>query len=215
VFRYFRRLLWEQIFICTFGSNNLQTASSVNLQIRIVALKATKVNFAFTGDSKKDFTVNIAAETVYTLQLTAEQKALVYSTIAGLSSKSLYIYSDEPISVYALNQYQATTDATNVLPINSLGKEYYHISYQPWTGKSDGYTIVATEADTDISENGVKLTTLAKGQVYTVYKTTDMTSSHITSGKPIAFFTTNVQTMIPDGAGNTDILYQQMIPVRA
>jgi hypothetical protein len=202
-------------FYVSFGSNNSNLSSAVNLQVRIVAIEATKVDFSFTGASQQNITANVAAGSVHTLSLSTDQKAAVYSTTAGLSSKSLYIHSDKPVSVYVLNQYTATTDATNVLPINSLGTEYYHISYLPLTGRSDGYTIVATEAGTDIFENGTKLTTMNTGQVYSVYKTTDMTGSHITSSKPIALFNTNVQTLIPDNkTGNSDNLYQQMMPVR-
>jgi hypothetical protein len=204
-------------FYLSFGDNFKQSAGNLNLQIKIAASKAAKVDYTFNANGAKQ-SVNVAAGTVSTIQIGKAQTGLVYSnTNTGTSvpvSRSLYIHSDEPISVYALNQYEASTDATNILPVNSLGKEYYHISYQPpFPSYNDGYTIVAVEDATDIFINGAKVVTLNTGQVYSVYQTTDMTGHHITSGKPIALFTTNSTTQVPYGVTSSDNLYQQMMPV--
>jgi hypothetical protein len=204
-------------FYVSFGDNNSQAAGKLNLQIKIVASKAAKVDYTFNLIGGKQ-SVNVAAGEVYTFSFGTSQNGFVYSnTNTGTTSpvsRSLYIHSDEPVSVYALNQYKASTDATNILPVNSLGTEYYHISYQPpYSTYNDGYTIVATEDATDIFENGTQLTTMNKGQVYSVYKTTDMTGSHITSTKPIALFTTHPVAMVPYNVTASDHLYQQMMPV--
>jgi hypothetical protein len=207
----------------SFGSNFFGT-NEVDLQIRIVALKATNVVYTFTNGNTTH-SMNMAAGEVKTIVLTNEQKALVYSnsTATDISDRSLYIHSDESVSVYALNQYAATTDATNVLPVNSLGTEYYHISYIPHYYNSvcaDGYMIVATEDGTDIFENGsttpVNTSPLSRGQVYTYYSSCqDMTGTRITSNHPISLFTTDPQVFVPVGVGTSDNLFQQMVPVGA
>jgi hypothetical protein len=222
-------------FWVSFGKNRNKTAAEVNLQIRVVATKATKVTYTFTSNGAT-VTKDIAAGEVNTFVLTDAQKALVYQatspTVGALISKlSLYIQSTEPVSVYALNQVQYWTDATNLLPVNTLGTDYYHISYVPsnTTGSAgdvtvgayfDGYTIVAIEDGTNIYLNGSttpkNATPLTKGQVYSVYEYgKDMTGYHITSNNPIALFSTNVCARVPSDKNASDLLYQQMVPVCA
>jgi hypothetical protein len=204
-------------FYLSFGKNSNQSASAVNLQIRIAATKATTVTYTYGNGFS--YSENIAIGV--TTRNLASENAYVYSNTAGVSSNSLRIQSTQPISVYALNQYNVTADATNVLPVSSLGTEYFHISYIPVTTNAgvlfeDGYTIIATEDGTDIFENNVKLnaTPLNSGKVFSVYRREDMTGAYITSTKPIALFTTNVNAAVPVDFGNTDNLFQQIPQVR-
>jgi hypothetical protein len=202
-------------FWLAFGKNRNKTALEVNLQIRVVATKATKVTYTFTYTGSQE-TREIAAGEVNTFVLSPAQRALVYQpsqgggTSSAFSSKlSLHIESTEPVSVFALNQSQCWTDATNLLPVNALGKDYYHISYAPslyedvsTNSKYDGYTIVATEDNTTVSANGTVLNTtpLAKGHVFHVYEyNTDMTGAHITANYPIVLFSSNVCAQVPIG----------------
>jgi hypothetical protein len=219
-------------FWLTFGKNREKTATQVNLQIRVGATKATKVTYTFTSNGAT-VTKDIAAGEVNTFVLTEEQRKLVYRTspVTGASNLSLHIQSTEPVSVFALNQVSKWTDATNLLPVNTLGTDYYHISYAPsnYSGSGsdiaagayyDGYTIVATENGTNIYENGSTTpknsTPLTKGQVYSVYLYgTDMTGRHITSNHPIVLFSTNVCARVPVDQNASDLLYQQMVPVSA
>jgi hypothetical protein len=145
----------------------------------------------------------------------------VYSDVTGTTKKSLYIHSTEPVSVYALNQATNTTDATFVLPVDVLGTDYYHISYKgdipdglvP-AGFADGYTIVATEDDTEVYKNDGSTIGLSKGQVYSEYiPQADLTGYHITSTKPVAYFVTNQLVTVPSGTQARDHLYEQMTPV--
>lgn len=46
-------------------------------------------------------------------------------TGTGMTSKALFITSDQDISVYAVNKEQYSADAFLALPIDVLGKEYY------------------------------------------------------------------------------------------
>jgi hypothetical protein len=229
-------------FYVSFGSNRVRSASAtidangktvapVDLQIRVVATKATKVTYTFTHNGSQE-TRNIAAGEVNTFVLTEAQRKLVYVNSLNIttpsmsydSKLSLHIESTEPVSVYALNSLVYFTDATNLLPVNVLGTDYYHISYAPTNNDEDkkigatydGYTIVATEENTTVSVNGTVLNTtpLTKGQVYHVYKwNTDMTGAHITSNHPIALFSNNVCSRVPNDKNASDYLFQQMMPV--
>jgi len=206
-------------FWLSFGKNWARTTVAVNLQIKIATINATDVTITFTAGFGSDATViqHIPAGGVYTLDLNDQQKGWVYSDIAGMTRKSMHITSTELISVYALNQYQATADATNILPTPSLGVDYYQISYQSDSivdgVYSDGYTIVATVNNTEIYEDGNWLVTLAAGEVFSNYWVTDGTGKRITSNRPIAYFVTNQMVAIPVGLLSRDHLYQQLAPV--
>ncbi|MDR2138088.1 MAG: hypothetical protein LBP50_00825, partial [Tannerella sp.] len=205
-------------FYVSFGQNYNRALSSVTMQIRIVAQKTTTVTFTYKDNPALNTSFPVAAGSVYTHNLTADEKAAVYSSVTGTSNKSLRIRSTEAISVYALNQSWQTTDATFVLPTDVLGTDYYHISYMPvYTSSepniSDGYTIVAVEDHTEIYENNTLKVTLMSGDVYSYYEVSDMTGRHVTSSKPVACFVTNQLTNIPNSHGARDHLYEQMTPV--
>jgi hypothetical protein len=228
-------------FYLSFGNNRAKSLTDANvdvdLQIRVVATKATQVTYKFTHGGTQEIR-NIAAGGVDTFVLSPTQMALVYQSkpIAAapgyvISDKSLYIHSTEPISIYALNQTVNWTDATNLFPVNVLGTEYYNVSYVSSNNSTpsstgdlavganyDSYTIVATQADTNIYVDGSttpkNATPLAKGDVLYVYmKDADMTGTHITSNYPIAFFSTGICSQVPFDYGASDLLYQQLPPV--
>jgi len=203
-------------FWLSFGNNLGSTSASITLQVRVVPSAATTVTITFTANTALNVTTTIAAGSIYTLNLSTDQKAAVYSNTTGTTSKSMRIQTSAPVSVYALNQASATTDATNVLPVTNLGTDYYHISYAPLSGFADGYTVIATENGTTVYEDGVSKATLSKGQVYSAYYTsTDITGRRITSSQPIAYFVTNAGPNIPVGTTYADCMFQQLVPVNA
>ncbi|MDR1347228.1 MAG: IgGFc-binding protein, partial [Prevotellaceae bacterium] len=203
-------------FWLSFGNNMNASYINVNLQVRIVTSDAATVKLTYTYDNA-DTIVNIAAGSVYTYSFTETERLKLYSDVTGITGKSLHIESNVPVSVYALNQYAYTTDATNVLPVDALGADYYHISYLSvaWNPPlSDGYTVIATEDVTEIYENGILKASLQKGEVYSAYfSTTDLTGKHITSNKSIAYFVTSESVFVPKDLWAADCLYQQLIPV--
>jgi hypothetical protein len=205
-------------FWLSFGQNRQSAATDVTLQVKIVARQASDVTFTYGNNTSTTNTVNIPAGTVYTLTLDNTQKQAVYNTSTGeVSDKSLHIESTADISVYALNQSSSVTDATNVLPVNALGENYYHLSYKSngsTDAGKDGMVLIATENTTTINVNGTNVN-LNKGQVY--YKTDiDMTGQYITSNKPIAHFVSHHGAFIPDNThSNADIIFQQMLPVES
>jgi hypothetical protein len=210
-------------FYVSFGNNNKKSITDVSLQIRIVATKATRVTYTFTQNGSQGYR-DIAEGEVYTLVLTEAQKGYVYqpAPLTGSSKMSLYIHSTEPVTVYALNQVNFSTDATNLLPVNSLGTDYYHISYVPYRVSNesnyDACIIVATENNTTLTIDGVVLNIpqMNKGEVYSIYpRDIDMTGSHIISNHPIAVFSANTCAKVPSDKSSSDYLFQQMLPVSA
>jgi hypothetical protein len=197
-------------FWVTFGGNNSHDATKLTLQIKIVASEATTVTYTY-GDGTTSNGNLSAGVTIFN-----PTKDKVFANTAGTSSKSLHIHSEKEVYVYAMNQYAGSTistDATNILPENALGKDYYHLSYAP-SSSSDGYTVIATEDNTVVSENGTEKATLNKGGVYSNYGSTDKTGAHITSDKPIAYFVTNKAATVPTDEDNVSCLFQQLYPTK-
>ncbi|MDR1357286.1 MAG: hypothetical protein LBJ58_06425 [Tannerellaceae bacterium] len=203
--------------------NPIITVFRLSQQIRIAATQNSTVTLTFKANNTT-VTFNVLAGQVYTYNLDSTQITNVYSWVTGISDKSLYIHSTTPVSVYALSQLTASTDATNVLPVSNYGTDYYHLSYKSLkqyveeTGGTsiyeDGYTVIATEDGTNIYENGVLMATLNTGQVYSAYyPDADATGRHITSNHPIAYYVTNTCVNIPVGTAACDCLYQQLPPV--
>ncbi|MDR2425351.1 MAG: gliding motility-associated C-terminal domain-containing protein [Prevotellaceae bacterium] len=199
-------------FWLSFGSNNNEDIDSLALQIRVVTLQATSVTFSFT-ETGKDTTINLPANTVYTKNLDMAEKEATYAIGTRKTSKSIHIQSSANIAVYAINLSQATSDATIVLPTNSLNRSYFHISYiLPTPGGLDGYLAIATENNTEIYDNGVLRATLNRGEVYARYASNDMTGRNITSNHPIAFFNANICVYVPENIKACDCLYEQLFP---
>ena len=209
-------------FWLTFGANNLHLRNDegylgpLNLQIRIVSRdKQTSGTIYFTNlDTTISFT--IPAQQVYTHNLSIPQKRAVYITQPGVSNFSVHIITDNPVTAYALNQTNVSADATNLLPVTALGKEYYQISYIPRynTDSYDAYAVVATQNNTQLYHNHENiLITLNAGDVY--YKTSlkDMTGINVSANKPVAFFAINQGVLIPENGGSGDCLVQQLAPV--
>ncbi|GAB6007727.1 IgGFc-binding protein [Dysgonomonas reticulitermitis] len=208
-------------FYLSFGHNGGTTAptiQSIALQIKIISPQASKVEFVYKNAPSLNKTYDLAAGVVTNIELTTSEKEAVYTkstSLTPVSNRSFRIKSDHPIIVYALNAVRLSTDATNVLPVQYLGTDYYHISYKP--SYYDGYTIVATEDGTDIYENNTKkATNLQQGQIYNHYVyPDDETGKHITSNKPVAFFSTPTGMQIPTGTPYADLIFQQLPPVNS
>ncbi|MDR1170195.1 MAG: IgGFc-binding protein, partial [Prevotellaceae bacterium] len=214
-------------FWVAFGQNHDRSMEQLIFQIKIVTTNAAKVTLTFT-DLDVNKTIYIPAGTTRTINLTPDEKVAVYSTGPEWLKKSLHITSDKPVSVYALNSAQFTSDATNILPTNVWGTDYYHISYTGYTGNvgtppisvdyRDAITIVGTAAGTKatcISRTDTITRDLGAGSTWYIKanKNTDLTGWHITSNKPIAYFVTHQGAMIPDKANsNPDNLFQQLAP---
>ncbi|MGN0226851.1 MAG: PKD domain-containing protein [Paludibacteraceae bacterium] len=157
------------------------------------------------------------------------------SSLAGKKNMyGLHITATEKISVYVILSSTHSMDASNILPINALGCEYYTQDY--WSKVKSGFdnavgltTILGTEDNTtiDITPNGdtfdgwtsgsTHQITLNKGQTYyLVTKKADrLAGTHILSrgGKKIAVYCGVPITNVPTGIAARDCLFEQPMPI--
>jgi len=205
-------------FWVSFG-NNFNSAN-VLLALKISAEESTDVTLNFTHDGSTT-TYPVGNNSLITIDLSSvkdlgDKRNAVYlsSTAAGTYDNSLHITSVKPVSVYAFNTSVATSDATGVLPADAWGNDYYRLSYAAFSGFFDFEMIIANQDNTNIFLNSIPIATLNKGQTYVnTLASGDMTGRHITSDKPVAYFTHSTITKIPMGRDYGDILFEQMMPV--
>jgi hypothetical protein len=197
-------------FWLTFGANRQLLSDDVDLQIRIVSGNEFTTGIIHFTNLGHSVPFNIAALQVRTYSLNDTEKEAVYNRTTGVSFRTIHITTDKPVTVYALNQHTATTDATNILPVMALEDDYYHISYA--TTLLDAYAVIATKNNTQLYHNGTPVTTLEAGQVYYHTSSSDMTGAHITSNNPVAVFALNKNAQIPADYKYGDCLMQQMAP---
>ena len=209
-------------FWLTFGDNTNQAynSSGLSLQIRIVSRDMpTKVTIRFTENGSEKVK-NMAPNDVWTVPLNSAERNLVYNRTTGSetfkkNSKSVFIHSEYPVTAYALNQYELSTDATNLMPLPALGSEYYHIGYTTNGNYKDAYAVIATEDNTKIFHGSTHVETLNEGEVY--YRSLqngDMTGTHIHADKNIAYFSLASRVCVPHtNTSSRDHFFQQLAPV--
>ncbi|OCX53754.1 hypothetical protein BEL04_05560 [Mucilaginibacter sp. PPCGB 2223] len=187
----------------------------------------------FDGTSSINFTVTANQVTPVVIPQ-AE-----FLSSAGTFSKGIHITSVLPIVVFAHIHAAAVSGATLVLPINTLGKDYYSLNYTQVSNESPSYSafvIVATEDSTVVQVTPkAALTTgqaantpftlnLKKGQVFQGLSATDLTGTRIqsissngNSCKKIAVFSGSTKIMIGcfsnvQSNNTADNLFQQVYP---
>ncbi|CAG2247818.1 HMCN [Mytilus edulis] len=145
---------------------------------------------------------------------------------SGLENKGIRILADDDIIVYAINKAQYSTDAFLALPIDTLGQEYYVLS---WSTMST-FMIIGTDDKTKISITLGKLSPsivvegnqygsgssfdfhLNKYQTLTVTSSGgDFTGTHIFADKFVTVLGGSICANV--GAGACDHLVQQMLPI--
>ncbi|MDR0830438.1 MAG: IgGFc-binding protein [Prevotellaceae bacterium] len=213
-------------FWVTFGRNSGNAVGDVLLLLRIVAGDAAaNITLTINGNVLPS-TIPVAANSIVTINLAdipngiGNRKSDVYIYAAGAAGsdkvqKSMRITSTNPVSVYAFNTGNATSDATILLPVEAWGNDYYRLSATPYNGNSatgfcDVEMIIAREANTIITLPGGGTQTLQPFDVYYTSSFTDMSGRHITSNKPVAYFTHTTNTSVPSTRTYGDILFFQM-----
>ncbi|GHT17156.1 hypothetical protein FACS189429_0630 [Bacteroidia bacterium] len=215
-------------FWTTFGQNNEEPAGSVLMVLKIATETATSITLTFTEGGT--YTFSAAANTVSTIDLSnvptlGDKRNAVYAGVSAagttVSNKSLHITSTKPVSIYAFNTKSATTDATLLLPVAAWGTDYYRMSNALVVPSTDLVApknfydcemIIAREATT-LTLPGGATRTLSAGQVYCNASTSEMTGRHITSDKPVAYFTHTTLSAVPAGRNFGDILFEQLMSV--
>lgn len=172
---------------------------------------------------------SVQANQVYIADIPSEAEM---STSESISPNSVHVVTDVPSSVYIHHFITFRADASLVLPVESLGTEYYAMTYQGYENElghfPSEFAIIATEDNTRIQitysastqagrvKGEVQNINLQRGEAYQVQAATirdDLSGTHIQSNKNIAVFSGNRWTQIPNGYGNRDNLLEQMYPV--
>ncbi|MEM7103964.1 MAG: gliding motility-associated C-terminal domain-containing protein [Bacteroidota bacterium] len=172
----------------------------------------------------------VTANSVTIIDLPANTENLGSESI---SNKGIRLTSAQPVSVYIHQYHSFRSEASVVLPVNSIGKEYYCMSYEGVTrqgvnhpseflivGVNDETTINITVSDQTqggTSPGSTISILLDEGETYQVQAFNgnggDLTGSSITGDKDFAVFSGNSWTEVPTGCGARDNLLEQMYPV--
>lgn len=142
------------------------------------------------------------------------------------------VTADDPVSVYIHQYHSFRAEATIILPVEAIDREYYIMSYNSIF--RDGrdfpsqFLLVATQDETEIdirvSDNTlqgkgagstftVKLNAGETYQVQTRSAGEDLTGTYIQSDKKLAVFGGCRWTEVPTGCNLRDNLLEQMYPV--
>jgi hypothetical protein len=202
---------------------------SGTLTIYISSKKATTGTVSIPmGGFSQNFSV-AANSTAAVVVPTGQAMATGTDVIEG---KGVHIVSPDTISVFALNYQAYTSDATVVLPVQTIGEEYYVTAYKDasWYSGPTEVLIVGANNNTTIQITpsvstqsgkaaGVPFNiTLNPGQVYQLMSDNDLTGTHLkslpngnTCGK-FAVFAGNECTNV-GSCQYCDHLYEEMFPV--
>src|SRR5262249_40103292 len=125
--------------------------------------------------------------------------------------------------------WPAGSEAFQGLPVNTLGTDYYALTYDSQNGNGGQFTIVATHDDTVLTITPSKtlynqypagdayFIELAKGQTYTLggSQTPSVSGTHTTSTSPIAVFGPDPLAYTPADKLAGNLLVEQLPPVDA
>lgn len=173
---------------------------------------------------------NVEANQVVIIDLPAGSEFVGSETIKNIG---VNVSSDQPVSVYIHQYHDSRSEATVVLPMESISKSYFVMSYTGILTSFAGegvseFLIVATEDETTINytltdnTQGGKLAgqvetiTLKQGETYQVRASVhsrDLTGTYIEGDRPIAVFAGASFSGVPNNCPSYDNLLEQMTPI--
>lgn len=139
----------------------------------------------------------------------------------------LKVTATEEVSVFCSIRWEFSMDATNILPINAVQKDYIVQSYDPNGNdgtKKNNCTILAAEdctvtiqlaCRTDQGTTGTITQNLQAGKVYHIASETNasLSGTKISSTGKIAVFTGSTCANVPATKADRDLLYEQLFPL--
>ncbi|WP_230981458.1 PKD domain-containing protein [Echinicola salinicaeni] len=188
------------------------------------------------------YNFNLQAGQNYTLRIPESQQDLLNRNSGRVENKGIHIISDGKVSVHAFNERLRSADGTVVLPVTTLGKEYYVTSHFEITPNNNNqnlnynneslFMVVAVEDNTTVeitpsertidgkAANTAFQVVLNAGQSYQLKARADLTGSRVrvlgTSAndcKNVAVFGGNKWTGVGKCGNANDHLFQQMYPI--
>lgn len=221
-------------FYVGFMENNKTSAFADQALISITANEDASGSLTYGGNV---VSFNLTKGKVFTHAILSSDYDLLHRDSEVIESKSVKITSSGDIAVHAFNLRTNSSDGTVVLPISSLGKDYFVTAHHnpPANTTSDlesTLLVVAVEDNTQVeiipSAGTVKgigagnpiSVTLNSGQTYQVKANGDLTGTRVrvingTEGdcKNIAVFGGNKMTYGGTCGLSGDHLFQQAFPI--
>jgi choice-of-anchor A domain-containing protein len=152
----------------------------------------------------------------------------------AVSLSAIHVTANDPVSVFKTEAAPGTAGGYHALPTDLLGTNYWVMSY-PNEAESEygvcGGTVFAVVAPYDNTHVSITpacsavsrkagepfVITLQSGEVYRLINendfSADFTGTEIAADKPVAVFSGNRATMVPDSIWYADQLCEQMPPV--
>ena len=152
-----------------------------------------------------------------------------------INNNAIHIVSNDDISVYMHQYFGMRSEASVVLPRQSVGHEYYVVAYTgvPAGGNIQGFypaefLVVANEDETTVhytltggtqggkTENTTHSITLNRGEVFQVRADdalTELTGTYLIGDKDFSLFAGTSWSQVPLGCFAMDNLLEQMYPV--
>lgn len=179
---------------------------------------------------------SLVAGQQFTFRMPSLTQDLLHRTTGVIENKGIHITSSGKIAVHAFNERSLSADGTVILPVATLGKDYYITShYENQNNGSNNEStllVVATEDNTQIeittsvgslSGNAANVPSnivLNRGQSYQIKASQDLTGSRVRvlganadDCKKIAVFGGNKWTRVGNCGSANDHLFQQAYPV--
>jgi gliding motility-associated-like protein len=207
---------------------NISNSSENVLVVTITAQSATSGTISIPGQSwQQSFYVNASGSTVVEIPLLEGE----VTSNEFIDNRAIHLESNGPVSVFATNYAESSSDATRILPTPLLGTKYIAASYAGASNSGSQLMVVATEDGTEVqitpsvttsagNAAGVPFTIqLESGQCYRMVAsgTGDLTGSQLfataASGKcrPFAVFGGAICANIPSNCALAcDHLYEQL-----
>lgn len=214
---------------CTQTNSPTAAYTDITLNIYVSANTATSGTVIFPNGATIPFSV--AANSTTTIPVNTRD--WIMTTNEVIENKGIRVVSNDPVNVYYLNYRQASSDATIVIPRQTLRGDYYVMAHaeSPDTEgvqRQAEFLIVAPEDNTEIQitlppgvstaggRTGSWTITLNAGQSYQVRSVQDLTGTYVSSlnlgCKPFALFGGNEFTRVGNCGSTRDHLVSQMYP---
>lgn len=221
-------------FYVGFMENNKTSAFSDQALISITANEDASGSLTYGSEI---ITFSLTKGKVFTHSISSSAYDLLHRDSEVVESKAVKITSSGEIAVHAFNLRINSSDGTVVLPISSLGKDYFVTAhYNPQKNTNSDFEstllVVAVEDDTQVeitpsaatvkgkSAGNPFVVSLNSGQTYQVKGNGDLTGTRVrvingTDGdcKNLAVFGGNKMTYGGTCGFSGDHLFQQAFPV--
>jgi PKD repeat protein len=148
------------------------------------------------------------------------------------TTMSVLVETALPCAVFIHQYSNRRSEASIVLPKESLGNSYYVVAHSGFSNNNNSYnshfSIIGTEDNTTVKvkikaptlkgkpEESTHTISLNRGEVYLFIADvplSDFTGSYVESDKPVAVFSGNPWTEVPKGCSTWDNLIEQMYPI--